>query len=123
MKKEMSKSTLMKNAWKLAGMKAKELGGKPVEYISYGLKEAWRIFFQFTGKKRASEKRVEQNIDWSQVKLYGRMTEKQERFIASLLAKGKHTDNPVAKAFQISSLRHKISKKQASDLIKDLLSA
>lgn len=122
MKKEMSKATIMKNAWKLATRKAKELGGKAVEYISYGMKEAWNIYFRFTGKKRASEKKAEQNVDWSQVKLHGRMTEKQERFIASLLMK-KTTDNPVAKAFNISSLRSTISKQQASDLISELLSA
>lgn len=122
MRKEMSKSVLMKNAWKLATMKAKQLGDKPVEYISYGMKEAWKIYFKFTGKKRATESKVERNVNWENVKLHGRMTEKQERFIASLLAQGKYTDRPVAKAFNISSLRRRISKKQASDLIKELLS-
>lgn len=123
MRKEMSKSVLMKNAWKLATMKAKQLGGKPVEYISYGMKEAWKLYFEFTGKKRATENKVERNVNWENVKLHGHMTEKQERFISSLLAQGKYTDNPVAKAFNISSLRSRISKKQASELIKELLSA
>lgn len=122
MMKKMSRSTLMKNAWVIARKKANELGGKAVEYISYGLKKAWELYFEFTGKKRSADKK-EQNIDWSQVKLYGRMTEKQERFIASLLAQGKYTDNPIVKAFQISSLRSKISKKQASELISELLGA
>lgn len=122
MKKQMSKAILMRNAWKLAKGKAKELGGKAIEYISYGMKEAWKIYFDFTGKKRASEKQSK-NIDWSDVKLNGTMTAKQEGFIDSLLSKGKTTGEDIEKAFNVSSLRSRISKQQASDLITDLLAS
>ncbi|MDC3414252.1 hypothetical protein [Terrihalobacillus insolitus] len=122
MKVNMSKSVLVKNAWKLSNKKAKALGGKAVEYISYGFKKAWEMYFEFTGKKRSSEKKAEQNVDWSQVKQHGRMTEKQESFIASLLRK-KSSNNPVAQAFNVSSLRGRISKQQASELISELLAA
>lgn len=40
----MNKQELMNVAWSVAYLTAEEMGGKPVDYISYGLKEAWVLF-------------------------------------------------------------------------------
>lgn len=109
----MTKSNLMKQAWKFANGIAKKLGiGKASDYIAEGLRRAWKIYgAQLIVKK----KEYVQNVP-----LKGRMTEKQESFIASLLRR-KSTDNPIARAFNVSSLRSTITKQQASDLISELL--
>lgn len=113
----MTKSQLMKKAWQFAKGIAKKLGiGKAYEYIAEGMKRAWALF----GKQLVTKKVVKKEFD--QIVLKGRMTEKQESFIASLLRK-KATDNPVAQAFNVSSLRSTITKQQASDLISELLAA
>lgn len=110
------KKMIMKDAWERAKRAARLHGGTAKEWIAWGLTRAWKAF---------KEGKLVEKAPVQEVKpvLKGRMTEKQERFIASLLAQGKYTDNPVAKAFQISSLRRTITKKQASDLISELLAA
>src|SRR5690625_1248477 len=105
---------VMENAWMNARRAARLRGGKASEWIGWALVRAWKAY---------KEGKLSEQVQEVNSRLRGRMTEKQERFIASLLAQGKYTDNPVAKAFNISSLRRRISKQQASDLISDLLSA
>lgn len=107
------KQMVMKEAWDIARKSANMFGGKKVEWIAYGLTKAWKKFKEGKLAQRSVE----------QVKVMkGRMTEKQESFITSLLRK-KATDNPTAQAFNVSSLRSRISKQQASDLINELLAA
>lgn len=115
------KKQLMMVAWAVAKSSANIHGGKASEYISHGMKVAWKFQKQGILQSKFNEKF---GIKKEEVKpsLKGRMTEKQENFITSLLRK-KHTDNPVAKAFNVPSLRSTISKQQASDLISELLSA
>lgn len=116
----MTRSQLMKEAWKFARGIAKKLGkGEAYQYIAEGLRRAWAFY----GKQVITKnKNVEKKKDFSNVVLRGRMTEKQERFIEKLL-RSKTSDNPIAQAFKISSLRRTISKRQASQLIEELLSA
>lgn len=107
------RSLVMKNAWMRAKRAARLKGGTAKEWISWALVRAWKSY---------KEGNLTEQVQEAKPLLKGGMTEKQERFIASLLRK-KHTDNPVAKAFNISSLRRTITKQQASDLISELLSA
>lgn len=109
------KKLIMKDAWERAKRAANLHGGNAKEWLGWALVRSWKAFKE--------GKLVQQPKQEVKPMLKGRMTEKQERFIASLLAQGKFTDNPVAKAFQISSLRRTITKQQASDLISELLAA
>jgi len=113
----MTKSQLMKKAWQFAKGIAEKLGvGKASEYIAEGLRRAWALF--------GSQLRKTHKETFAQTtSLKGMMTEKQERFIASLIARGKYTTNPLLQAFNISSLRSRITKQQASQLIGELLNA
>jgi len=114
----MTKSQLMKKAWQFAKGIAEKLGvGKASEYIAEGLRRAWALF--------GSQLRKTHKETFAQTtSLKGMMTEKQERFIASLIRQGKYVaNNSVLGAFQISSLRSRITKQQASDLISELLNA
>lgn len=114
----MTRSQLMKEAWKFARGIAKKLGkGEAYQYIAEGLRRAWAFY-----GKQVITKNVEKKKDFSNVVLRGRMTEKQERFIEKLL-RTKTSNNPIAQAFKISSLRRTITKRQASQLIEELLSA
>ena len=105
---------VMKDAWMRARRAANLEGGKASEWIAWALVRAWEAYKSGKLTKKAEEVKPV---------LRGWMTEKQERFIASLLAQGKYTDNPIVKAFNVSSLRRRITKQQASDLISELLSA
>lgn len=108
----------MKKAWGFARGMARKLGGEAYQYIAEAMRRAWAFY----GKKVITKRKVKKDVNWDEVKLHGKMTEKQESFIASLLKK-KITDNPVAQAFNVSSLRSRISKQQASDLISELLAS
>lgn len=114
----MTKSQLMKKAWQFAKGIAEKLGvGKASEYIAEGLRRAWALFGSQLRKTRK-----EPFVQTAPLK--GMMTEKQESFIASLIARGKYVENnTVLQAFQISSLRSRITKQQASELISELLGA
>lgn len=115
----MTRSELMKQAWKFAkGMAAKAGVGKPYEYIAEAMRRAWAIF---KGQLNLKKKRNTEFVPGTPLK--GMMTEKQERFIASLIRQGKFTTNPLLQAFNISSLRSTITKQQASELIGELLNA
>lgn len=114
----MTKSQLMKKAWQFAKGIAEKLGiGKAVDYIAEGLRRAWALFKNELNLKKRKTEFVQT------APLKGMMTEKQERFIASLIARGKYTTNPLLQAFNISSLRSRITKQQASQLIGELLNA
>lgn len=109
------KALVMKEAWVIAKRAARLHGGLAKEWIGFGLVRAW--------KKAKNGQLVQETKIESKPVLRGMMTEKQERFIASLIARGKYTTNPLLQAFNISSLRSRITKQQASELINDLLSA
>ena len=109
------KALVMKEAWVMAKRAANLKGGTAREWMAWALTRAW-------AKAKQGKLVEETQTAESKPVLRGGMTEKQENFIASLLRK-KTTDNPVAQAFQISSLRNTITKQQASDLISELLSA
>ncbi len=109
------KSLVMKEAWVMAKRAANLQGGTSKEWLAWALTRAW--------KKAKEGKLVEETqVVESAPVLKGGMTEKQENFIASLLRK-KVSNNPIAQAFAISSLRSTITKQQASELISELLSA
>lgn len=111
----MTKSQIMKKAWHFAKGIAEKTGkGKAVDYIAEGMRRAWN-YCKLTGGLRVVKKSFVQNSP-----LKGMMTEKQESYITSLLRK-KVSTNPIAQAFNISSLRSKITKQQASELISELL--
>ncbi|MDC3412506.1 hypothetical protein [Terrihalobacillus insolitus] len=114
------KKQLMMVAWSIAKSAANIHGGTKKEWFAYGLTKAWK----FTKEGKLEEKFNQKFGKKAEVKSFmkGNMTEKQESFITSLLKK-KSTDNPVAQAFNVSSLRSRISKKQASDLINELLAS
>lgn len=107
------KSVIMKEAWVKAKRAVSFKGGKAIEWMAWAMVRAWADF--------KAGKLNEQKAEYVR-SLRGMMTEKQENFIASLLRK-KHTDNPVAQAFNVSSLRGSITKQQASNLIDELLAA
>ena len=109
------KALVMKEAWVIAKRAARLHGGTAKEWIAFGLTKAWQ--------KAKASKLVEVVKEEVKPMLRGMMTEKQERFIASLIRQGKHSTNPVFQAFNISSLRSRITKQQASILIEDLLNA
>lgn len=109
------KVLVMKEAWVIAKRAARLHGGTAKEWIAFGLTKAWQ--------KAKAGKLVEVVKEEVKPMLRGMMTEKQERFIASLIARGKYTTNPLLQAFNISSLRSSISKQQASQLIGELLNA
>lgn len=109
------KALVMKEAWEIAKRAARLHGGTAKEWIAFGLTKAWQ--------KAKAGKLVEVVKEEVKPMLRGMMTEKQERFIASLIARGKYTTNPLLQAFQISSLRSRITKQQASQLIGELLNA
>lgn len=109
------KALVMKEAWEIAKRAAYLHGGTAKEWIAFGLTKAWQ--------KAKAGKLVDVVKEEVKPMLRGMMTEKQERFIASLIARGKYTTNPLLQAFNISSLRSRITKQQASELINDLLSA
>lgn len=110
------KALVMKEAWEIAKRAARLHGGSAKEWIAFGLVRAW--------KKAKADKLVEIVKEEFKPILRGMMTEKQERFIASLIARGKYVaNNPILQAFQISSLRSRITKQQASQLIGELLNA
>lgn len=109
------KALVMKEAWVIAKRAARLHGGTAKEWIAFGLTKAWQ--------KAKSGKLVEVVKEEVKTTLRGMMTEKQERFIASLIARGKYTTNPLLQAFNISSLRSRITKQQASELISELLNA
>ncbi len=73
----MTKKVIMKNAWTIARDGAKKFGGKPVDYISESLKQAWIIAKQL---KKQNEKK-----QFDSKNLKGGMTTKQDSFIVKLM--------------------------------------
>lgn len=104
----------MKEAWVKARRASRLHGGSAKEWIGWALVRAWKDYK--AGKLNKVEKKEFKPV------LRGRMTDKQESFIESLLRKkeGKYEEDTLIKAFK-ANVRDNISKQQASNLISYLL--
>lgn len=123
MKKQMTKSVLMRNAWKIAKEGAAKFGGSSKDYIAEAMKKAWAIKREFEGTQ---EKKTAQKKEFKNLK--GMATGKQMWFIEKLLKEleAKLNEEEFTKVLNVNGYvleqgTYETTKQEASEVISELL--